>query len=144
MVCVGGLLVRDGRVLLGLRSARREHYPDVWDVFGGHARTGESPHHALDRELQEELGVTPTSVSLLHIAEQFGPVESYEYRIYLITAWVGTPENRQPEEHDEICWVSPEQFDTMRLAHPAYASLFRQALEVTGAPADDVVTGCGE
>ena len=132
MVCVGGLLVRDGRVLLGLRSAGRAHYPDVWDVFGGHACAGERPREALARELQEEVGVTPTSMSLLHVAPHSGAVESYEYRIYLVTAWEGTPENRQPEEHDQISWVSPAQFENMRLAHPAYVRLFREAIELTG------------
>jgi 8-oxo-dGTP diphosphatase len=138
MVCVGGLLVSDGRVLLGLRSTSRTHFPDVWDVFGGHAWPGEPPGDALARELHEELGVTPTSVSLLHIAQHSGAAESYEYRIYLVTAWEGTPENRQPEEHDKIRWVSPEQFGGMRFAHPAYLRLFRQAIELTGSASDDV------
>jgi mutator protein MutT len=131
MVCVGGLLVRERRVLLGLRSVLREHYPDVWDVFGGHAYPGEGPHDTLVREMQEEIGVTPTSVSLLHVDQYSGPLESYEYRIYLITEWEGTPENRQPEEHAEICWVSAEQLENIRLAHPAYLHLFRRALELT-------------
>ena len=116
---------------MGLRSAARAHYPGVWDVFGGHTCPGESPTDALTRELQEELGVTPTRVSLLDVAQHSGTFESYEYRVYAITAWDGTPENRQPEEHDEIRWVSHEQFENMRLAHPAYVRLFRQALELT-------------
>ena len=131
---MGGLLVRDGHVLLGLRSALRAHYPDVWDVFGGHAEHGEHADDAIVRELQEEIGVTPTRISLLHVADDSGPVESYEYRIYLITAWEGTPENRQPEEHAEIRWASHEQIDKLRLAHPAYLDLFRRALDMTGPP----------
>ena len=129
MVCVGGLLVRDGHVLLGLRSAGRAHYPDVWDLFGGHASPGEPPAEALARELREELGITPTTVSLLHVAQHSGADESYEYRIYLVTAWEGTPENHQSEEHAEIRWVSPEELDSMRLAHPGYLAFLHAAME---------------
>lgn len=134
MVCVGGLLVREGCVLLGRRSAHRAHFPNVWDVFGGHAERGESPHDAIVRELREEIGVTPTNMSLLDIAQYSGEAESYEYQIYLITAWEGTPENRQPEEHTEIRWVAPEQLQHMLLAHPAYLDLVQRALEMTSSP----------
>lgn len=54
---VGGILVKDGKVLLGLRHPDRESFPDVWDVPGGHIEPGESPHRALRRELWEELGI---------------------------------------------------------------------------------------
>jgi 8-oxo-dGTP diphosphatase len=128
------LLVREGGVLLGRRSVDRAHFPNVWDLFGGHAEHDESPDDALIRELQEEIGVTPTSMSLLEVAQYSGPVESYEYRIYVITAWDGTPANRQPEEHAEIRWVSSEQLNNMPLAHPAYLDLIHRALGRTSFP----------
>ena len=85
--------------------------------------------------------MTPTNMSLLDVAQYSGPAESYEYRIYLITAWEGTPENRQPEEHAEVCWVSPGQLASMRLAHPAYLDLFRRALAMTRPPRHDQSVG---
>ena len=124
--------MRDGHVLLGLRSALRAHYPGVWDVFGGHAEHCERPDDAIVRELQEEIGVTPTRISLFDVAQHSGSGESYEYRIYLIATWEGTPENRQPEEHAEIRWVSRQQMENMRFAHPAYLDLCRRALEMAG------------
>ena len=84
------------------------------------------------RELQEEIGIKPTNFSLLQVAEHNGADERYDYRIYVVTAWEGTPENLQPEEHDEIRWVAPEQLGSMRLAHPGYAGLLRQAIEAAG------------
>jgi NUDIX domain len=75
MVRVGVLLVRDGQVFVGLRCALRANYPAVWDAFGGHAYHGERPCDALVREQQEEIGVTPTKMSLLHVAQHSGPVE---------------------------------------------------------------------
>ena len=57
---VGGLIVQSDRILLGHRSERRAFYPNVWDVFGGHMEPGEQPEETLVREIQEELGITPT------------------------------------------------------------------------------------
>ena len=54
---VVGLIVRSGRILLGRRSAEREFYPDVWDMFGGHMEPGEGHEQTLVRELEEELGM---------------------------------------------------------------------------------------
>lgn len=38
---VAALIIRSQRILLGQRSARREFYPGVWDVFGGHVELDE-------------------------------------------------------------------------------------------------------
>lgn len=58
VVC--GLLIHDGRVLLGHRSPQKRWYPNVWDFPGGHIEPGEAAHEALRRELREELGITVT------------------------------------------------------------------------------------
>jgi 8-oxo-dGTP pyrophosphatase MutT (NUDIX family) len=58
-------------------------------------------------------------------------VEQYEYRLYLITDWEGTPENLLPEEHAEIRWLSPDELQSLPVAHPAYLDLFRHALRST-------------
>ena len=58
-ICSGGILYRDGRILLAKRSCTREFYPDVWDIVGGHREEDEEPEKTLVREMQEEIGVTP-------------------------------------------------------------------------------------
>ena len=57
---VAALIIQSQMILLGQRSAARAFYPGVWDVFGGHVEPGEQHHQTLIRELQEELGITPT------------------------------------------------------------------------------------
>jgi len=95
---VAALIVQQQMILLGKRSAERAFYPNVWDVFGGHVEPDESYEQALQRELYEELGITPIRWEFLTtLAEpdpdQYGPGQ---YRFYLVTAWSGTPRNRQP------------------------------------------------
>ena len=54
---VGVLVVKDGRILCGIRT-------DNGQVCGpgGHIEQGEDPAHAAQRELQEEFGIKPLSL----------------------------------------------------------------------------------
>jgi 8-oxo-dGTP diphosphatase len=120
--CVGAFIVQQESVLLGKRSADRSSYPNVWDVFGGHIESGECRHQALARELFEELGILPTrshyleTVSVLDSTHDAGTTCHF----YLVTAWNGTPANRQPQEHSEIRWFQREEATQLELASPEY------------------------
>jgi 8-oxo-dGTP diphosphatase len=51
------MLEREGRWLLQLRDdIEGIVHPGTWGLFGGHLDAGESPHQAIRRELQEEIG----------------------------------------------------------------------------------------
>jgi 8-oxo-dGTP pyrophosphatase MutT (NUDIX family) len=50
---VGAVLVRDGTLLLGLRSPARRLCPNCWDTIGGHVEPGETVEETLRRELEE-------------------------------------------------------------------------------------------
>ena len=130
------LIIRDGRVLLGHRSSRREFFPDVWDIFGGHVEPGEGHEKTLVREVQEELGVTATAWTFLETVTEPLPPHSQGEKssdvliahLYLVTAWTGTPVNRQPEEHSEIRWFTLEEALQLDLADPMYPELFARYL----------------
>jgi len=134
---VAALIVESQMILLGKRSLAREFYPNVWDVFGGHIEPGEHGHQTLVRELQEELGITPTKWTFLEtivasIPEERG-VQSYQLylHLYLVTAWSGTPVNQQLHEHSSIQWFSLEQALQLDLAHPTYSQIFTKYLITT-------------
>src|SRR5262249_34321490 len=87
-VCVGA----DGtRLLLGKRAAHRAFYPDVWDIPGGHREPGETLEQTLIRELQEEVGITPSAWHQL--GEWREPIPGSEEVIVLhlfqVTSWTG-------------------------------------------------------
>jgi 8-oxo-dGTP diphosphatase len=120
-------LLRDGhRVLLCHRSPRRRWYPDVWDLPGGHVEPGELPAAALARELREELGID--------IAAPLGPpmqkvrADTFEMQIWLIEAWIGSPINLAPDEHDAIAWFTEDALSELSLAHDSYLEMFTKAL----------------
>ena len=131
---VAALIIQSQKILLGLRSTTREFYPDVWDLFGGHVEPGEGHEQTLLRELHEELGITPTQWTFLETLTVSLPANGNEpsdlmiVHLYLVTAWKGTPFNRQPEEHSVIHWFSPAQATQLHLADPTYPTLFARYL----------------
>lgn len=131
---VAALIVRSERILLGQRSADRLFYPGVWDVFGGHVETGEQQPETLVRELQEELGITPTrwtyveTIMIQSPGSDGKPSEELIVHLYLVTAWSGTPENLQLDEHSTIGWFSLAEAVQLPLADPGYPDLFARYL----------------
>ena len=131
---VAALIVRAGRTLLGKRSASRAFYPGVWDMFGGHVEPGEPPSQTLVRELEEELGIEPVQWRFLETIRIALPAADDEEagemvaHLYLVSAWTGTPLNRQPEEHETIGWFTLEEALRLDLADPIYRTLFAQYL----------------
>src|SRR6185503_8810308 len=105
---VAALIVQSNKILLGQRAAERDFYPDVWDMFGGHVEPGEAHEATLVRELQEELGITPSEWRFLETLSVSLPEtsEAMVVHLFLVTAWTGTPFNRQPEEHSLIHWFN--------------------------------------
>ena len=127
-VCVGALLCANNHIFLGKRAAGRSVYPDAWDIPGGHCEPGESLEHALVREVEEELGVTPTVWAPLAVLHGSGPAcEPYELHVFVVNSWCGTPHNCLPEEHDEVAWLTVDDACALALAHPDYPALFRAA-----------------
>jgi 8-oxo-dGTP diphosphatase len=135
---VAALIIRSQLILLGQRSRTRVFYPEVWDVFGGHVEPGEQQHQTLVRELQEELGITPTKWTYLetinltppsHLNE---PSDHLTLHLYLVTDWEGIPANCQPDEHSAIGWFSLTQATQLNLADPSYPRLFARCLASDG------------
>lgn len=128
--CVGAIIIRDEFILLGKRSAERDFYPHVWDVFGGHIEPREPLQRTLRRELGEELGIVPTRwhyLETLRGADSTGRVECH---FFVVTGWRGAPRNNQPQEHSEVRWFRFEEVTRLELAHSEYLRILRKA--VTG------------
>ena len=131
---VAALIIQSKRILLGQRSPTREFYPGVWDVFGGHMEPGEQLHETLVRELQEELGITPTGWTYLETIKLSTASPSTELsdqlilHLYRVTDWIGTPANRQLNEHSSIGWFSLAEAIQLQLADQSYPVLFARYL----------------
>lgn len=98
---VAAIITRpDGDFLLASRPEGKP-YPGYWEFPGGKVEAGESLHHALSRELQEELGIQ-TIVSYPWITRIF----SYEHatvrlHFFRVTEWHG---ELCPRENQALSW----------------------------------------
>lgn len=111
-----GLVVRDGRVLLGKRTSTRR-FAGMWDAFGGHLVPCEEPATALTRELAEELAIRVVRPRFVSIYEDIDPTSKDLFRHYLfiVAEWEGEPRIANPE-HSEIRWFTPAEAETLKLA----------------------------
>jgi 8-oxo-dGTP diphosphatase len=128
-----GLLVRDGRVLLGFRAGWKPAWPNHWDAIGGRLEPGETPEQALRREIREEVGVEVDSIALLcevtNPASANGPLSTSS--IYAVLSWTGGDPANVCDEHSEIAWFTPAEIAGLdHLAGHSYPALALQAVEL--------------
>ncbi len=124
---VGALLLRDGRVLLGLRALHKRLAPGRWDLPGGHVEPGETPEQALWRELAEETGIGPPADrgAAARIAAEFA-FDGVVLRVYAVRDWVGEP-RPLGDEHLRLQWFEPVQAAALPdLSHPRLGALLRR------------------
>jgi 8-oxo-dGTP diphosphatase len=103
---VAGVIMRDGRILIGQRKRGGRH-PLKWEFPGGKVEPGEDARAALARELREELSVEAV------IGEE---MDSYEVRygdgfrallhFFRVTHIQGEPRNL---DFEQIVWERPER-----------------------------------
>lgn len=104
-------VIRRGEEVLLCRRPGHKRHGEKWEFPGGKARPGESILSALQRELNEELGVQVRSVGGNQISLP-DPGSNYSVE-FVPTEIVGDP---QPLEHARIEWVHLDDVDDYDLA----------------------------
>jgi len=91
---VAGLFLRDNKILVCQRT-RYQPMPLKWEFPGGKIETGEQPHDALVREIEEELGVVPVvGPEVARIQHNYKNGGAVNLRFYLIEKYKGELDNR--------------------------------------------------
>jgi 8-oxo-dGTP diphosphatase len=116
IVTVGALLVsHDRKVLMGLRVVWKSAWPEHWDAIGGRVVAGETLEDALVREVQEEVGVTPTKFRWMERIKERRP-ELYGmavHHVYKVLGWKGGDPSNICDEHSEIRWFGIEELSKL-------------------------------
>lgn len=125
-VAVG--LVRDatGRLLIAQRQAHQP-FAGLWEFPGGKLEPGESPRHALVRELAEEVDLqVVTAMPLLQLAAD-GPAAGGRIRLHVfeVSEWQGQPRSL---EGQQVRWAAPAELDTVPM--PPANRAMRRALQL--------------
>ena len=91
---VAALIVREGKVLICQRT-RHQTMPLKWEFPGGKVEDGESPHAALLRELEEELGIAPSiGPEVARLNHTYGHGRVVELQFFAVRDWAGEVDNR--------------------------------------------------
>ncbi|MGH6826677.1 8-oxo-dGTP diphosphatase MutT [Methyloceanibacter sp.] len=101
------LLDSEGRILIAKRPEGRS-LAGLWEFPGGKVEAGESPEHALVRELAEELGIDIAAADLLPLtfASHAYPDFHLLMPLFVCRRWRGEV---GPHEGQELRWVKPAE-----------------------------------
>ncbi len=119
-VAVGGAIFNDkGQLLFVRRIANDEFMPGVWELPGGGTEFGETPIGGLQREIQEECGVSitvgkPVSVHDYYIERNDEKVQRVEI-IYVCELVDNNSSVVLSDEHDKFGWYSPDSFEDLEM-----------------------------
>jgi 8-oxo-dGTP diphosphatase len=101
---VAAILEREGRILICRRTPEQSH-PLKWEFPGGKIEPGETPHQALARELEEELGISGAAGEEIDRYQFAYPGKSPILLIFIrVQRYTGEPRNRI---FHEIRWELP-------------------------------------
>lgn len=106
-------VLRDGqgRVLVNQRPAGKP-WAGYWEFPGGKIEAGESPRAALERELQEELGLQVQAADpWMQLVHDY-PERRVELDVWQVHRFCGRPEAR---EHQALAWVRPAELSAWKL-----------------------------
>lgn len=107
LVAAVALVDTDGRVLLAQRPEGKS-LAGLWEFPGGKVEAGETPEHALVRELKEELGIDTWTSCLAPFTFASHTYEKFHLLmpLYVCRKWQGEP---QGQEGQVLAWVRPQR-----------------------------------
>jgi len=105
------LLIRNslGRFLVIERGGDSKHFQGWWEYPGGKIDPGESPHTAVIRETQEEVGLSATPDTTEPVWWVRVPSGEVEYAFFIWQSPDAEPPVKLSAEHTAFRWVTPTE-----------------------------------
>ena len=109
-------LIISGDQVLACRRASHKVSPGVWEFPGGKVEVGEEPFEALEREIQEELGLPCRALDSFDISET--PMGDQLIRLHAVICSFNFEGELSSTDHDQFRWLSINQLDEVEWAKP--------------------------
>lgn len=106
VVAIAIILEKNGKLLLGKRSATQDFASGVWEFPAGRVEKGETPEKTIEREALEELGI---KISEHKIIDAYTFDRAGVDILLLNYICKSMEEPKKSEEHDELRWVDPNE-----------------------------------
>ena len=129
-LCTSGIVVRNGKVLLGNRIY---HDASYWVSPGGRCDENEKPELAVIREVTEEIGVTDAKI-VSRLGEKDGAYSDESGRDKVIVFKIATnqePRLMEPEKFKEWRWFGLNELPD-NLPTPQDKDFFKKAIKKSG------------
>lgn len=106
-----GIFTHDDKILL-VKRANSGYFDGYYSLPAGHVEEHEQPLAALQREMEEELGVVVRSDNVSLLTTSYRVLPDQKDRIdffFLIQAFEGEITNREPHKNEELLWASLDE-----------------------------------
>lgn len=107
---VGIIVTKDGKSLFCKRSMKKKKLPGLWAFISGTCEPGETPEQTAEREAEEELGVTAQATTIMATQDLTELDTKLHFVLCDLTA--GEPTIKEPDEIDELEWMTFDEFFT--------------------------------
>lgn len=99
----------DGRILLARRSAGARDEPGAWDCGAGALEWGETFEQAVTREVREEYGATPGTITLRGVRNVLRPGSHWVAVLFEAAVDPSAVHIGEPNKFDELGWFTPDE-----------------------------------
>lgn len=101
-----GILLKEDKILLGLRPLQAIGGNTLWEFPGGSVELGEQPQETLIRELKEELSIQVKESKLGLVLCDYTKKPPRWIVFFYVRAWEGEIKKNY---HQELKWLSPSE-----------------------------------
>ncbi len=131
-IVLGGVVIRDGKVLILQRHKNEDVYPNIWELPSGKREPLEPSESSLIREVKEEAGlavsiILPFSVFDYHIDKPDEIRDSTQ--INFLVAPADDADVVLSGEHQAFAWITLKEIDQYKLTD-ATKNVIRKAFEI--------------
>lgn len=109
ILCPMAMIVKDGKVLLGLRNYTPDKWKEisVWTTPGGRSEKGETIGETLKREVKEEVGITDLKIEKF-LGQTLGVRKPDEVLVFKCST-NQEPKLMEPEKFSEWKWFGENE-----------------------------------